>query len=112
MNKAILVAHKEEDSVNEALELCESAGYKVVHVLQQKYMDRPKFGIGTEALEKLEEMAEKLDPDVIIYDEILKSKSVNFITCTTSCKIHITLFASNYIKADQRASPLPNVSFA
>ena len=46
MNKAILVAHKEEDSVNEALELCESAGYKVVHVLQQKYMDRPKFGIG------------------------------------------------------------------
>ena len=72
MEKAILVAHKEDDSVNEALELCESAGYKVVHVLRQKYMDRPKFGIGKEALEKLEEMAEKLDPDVIIYDEILK----------------------------------------
>ena len=58
MEKAILVAHKEDDSVNEALELCESAGYKVVHVLRQKYMDRPKFGIGKEALEKLEEMAE------------------------------------------------------
>ena len=72
MDKAILVAHKEEDSVNEALELCKSAEYNVVHVLRQKYMDRPKFGIGTEALEKLEEMAEKLDPDVIIYDEILK----------------------------------------
>ena len=29
-------------------------------------MDRPKFGIGKEAIiEKLEEMAEKLDPDVI-----------------------------------------------
>ena len=27
MEKAILVAHKEDDSVNEALELCESAGY-------------------------------------------------------------------------------------
>ena len=37
MEKAILVAHKEDDSVNEALELCESAGYKVVHVLRQKY---------------------------------------------------------------------------
>ena len=65
MEKAILVAHKEDDSVNEALELCESAGYKVVHVMQ-KYMDRPKFGIGKDA-------AEKLDPDVIIY--LLKTRS-------------------------------------
>ena len=52
MEKAILVAHKEDDSVNEALELCESAGYKVVHVLRQKYMDRPKFGIGKEGTRK------------------------------------------------------------
>ena len=41
-------------------------------------MDRPKFGIGTEALEKLEEMAEKLDPDVIIYDEILKPSQSDY----------------------------------
>ena len=72
MDKAILVAHKLDDSVNEALELCRSAEYKVVHVMRQKYMDRPKFGIGTEALEKLEEMAKKVDPDVIIYDENLR----------------------------------------
>ena len=64
MEKAILVAHKEDDSVNEALELCESAGYKVVHVLRQKYMDRPKFGIGKEALEIRRDGFIKLDPDV------------------------------------------------
>ena len=87
MEKAILVAHKEDDSVNEALELCESAGYKVVHVLRQKYMDRPKFGIGKEALEKLEEMAEKLDPDVIIYDEILKP-SQNLQSCIAPAPRH------------------------
>ena len=90
MDKAILVAHKEEDSVNEALELCKSAEYNVVHVLRQKYMDRPKFGIGTEALEKLEEMAEKLDPDVIIYDEQVKITSLQALPFLLRATFHIS----------------------
>ncbi|MDI1496004.1 MAG: GTPase [Cenarchaeum symbiont of Oopsacas minuta] len=61
-----------EDTVNEALELCNSAGYKVLHILRQRYMRQPTYGIGKESLEKLKEIAEKLDPDVIIYDEMLK----------------------------------------
>ena len=81
MNSAILITYDQEDSINEAKGLCDAAGYKVVHILRQNFLQKPKYGISGGALEQLEEIAEKLRPNVIIYDEILKpSQNYNLAT--------------------------------
>ncbi len=81
MNSAILITYDQEDSVNEAKGLCNAAGYSVVHVIRQNYLQKPKYGISGGVVEQLEEISEKLRPDVIIYDEILKpSQNYNLAT--------------------------------
>ena len=72
MNSAILITYDKEDAINEAKGLCDAAGYEIVHIIKQKFLKRPKFGISEGILEKLKEDAEKFRPDVIVYDEILK----------------------------------------
>ena len=72
MKSAILITYDKDDSVNEALALCDSADYKITHIIKQSFLNRPKFGISEEKTEELEDLKSKLRPDVIIYDEILK----------------------------------------
>ena len=72
MNSAILITYDKEDEINEAKGLCDAAGYQIVHTIKQKFLKRPKYGISGGVLERLEEISEKLRPDVIVYDEILK----------------------------------------
>ena len=72
MDKAILITYDKEDAINEAKGLCEAAGYEVVHIIQQNYLQKPKYGISGGVLEKLQEIADKIRPDVIVFDEILK----------------------------------------
>jgi len=81
MNSAILITYDKEDAVNEAKGLCDAAGYQVVHIIKQKFLKKPKYGISGGVLEELEELAGKLRPDVIIFDEILKpSQNYNLAT--------------------------------
>ena len=72
MKTAILITYDKEDVVNEAIALCDSAGYKVPQIIKQKFLKRPKYGISEEILKRLEDDAKKIRPDVIVYDEILK----------------------------------------
>ncbi|MFB5621471.1 MAG: GTPase HflX [Candidatus Nitrosomaritimum yanchengensis] len=72
MNSAILITYDKEDSINEALGLCDAAGYQILHTITQNFLKKPKYGISVGVLENLQELTEKLRPDVIIYDEILK----------------------------------------
>ena len=72
MNSAILITYDKEDAISEAKGLCDAAGYEIVHIIKQKFLKRPKFGISEGILEKLKEDSEKFRPDVIVYDEILK----------------------------------------
>ena len=72
MKSAILITYDKDDSENEALALCDSAGYKILHIIKQSFLNRPKFGISEEKTNELEELKSKIRPDVIIYDEILK----------------------------------------
>ena len=72
MNSAILITYEKEDMINEAKGLCDAAGYQIVHTITQKFLKKPKYGISGGVLEKLEEICEKLRPDVIVFDEILK----------------------------------------
>lgn len=69
---AILITYDRDDSISEAVGLCDSAGYEIVYTIKQHFLNRSKYGISTGALDKLEKAAEDLRPDVIIYDEILK----------------------------------------
>ena len=72
MNSAILITYDKEDAINEAKALCDAAGYNVVHTITQKFLKKPKYGISGGILERLDEISEKLKPDVIVFDEILK----------------------------------------
>ncbi len=72
MKSAILITYDEDDAVNEATALCDSAGYEISQIIKQRFLNRPKYGISEEIIERLEETAKKLNPDVIVYDEILK----------------------------------------
>ena len=72
MNSAILITYDKEDSISEAKGLCDAAGYQVVHVITQRFLKKPKFGISGGVLERVEEISERLRPDVIVFDEILK----------------------------------------
>ena len=72
MNSAILITYDKKDMINEAKGLCDAAGYEILHTITQKYLKKPKYGISGGILERLEEISEKLRPDVIIFDEILK----------------------------------------
>jgi GTP-binding protein HflX len=72
MKSAILITYDKEDAITEAIGLCDAAGYEIVHTIKQNFLKKPKYGISGGILEKLEEIAEKLRPDVIVFDEILK----------------------------------------
>ncbi|MFB5622404.1 MAG: GTPase HflX [Nitrosarchaeum sp.] len=72
MNSAILITYDKEDAVTEAIGLCEAAGIQVIHTIKQNFLKRPKYGISGGVLEKLEEIVEKLKPNIIVFDEILK----------------------------------------
>jgi GTP-binding protein HflX len=72
MKSAILITYDDEDSVNEALALCDAANYKISHIIKQEYLQRANFGISEKKVEELEELISKYRPEAIIYDEILK----------------------------------------
>jgi GTP-binding protein HflX len=72
MKNTILITYDKSDVISEAKALCESADYHVSHIIKQNYLKRQKYGISEEMVQKLENMAHKLKPDVIVYDEILK----------------------------------------
>jgi len=81
VKSAILITYDKEDAVTEALGLCDAAGYEIVHTIKQDFLKKPKYGISGGILERLEEIAGKLRPDVIIFDEILKpSQNYNLAT--------------------------------
>lgn len=72
METAILITYDKQDVLNEALGLCHTAGYEPIHIIKQRYLKRPKYGIGSGTVETLKTISDEIKPSVIIYDEILK----------------------------------------
>lgn len=71
-DSAILITYDREDSLKEALGLCDAAGYEIRKVIQHKFLNRSKYGLGEGKVDELKEMLNNIKPDVIIFDEILK----------------------------------------
>lgn len=69
---AILITYDRDDTVDEAVALCDAAGYHVAYIMRQQFLDRPKYGISEETMHRLGEQADRLFADVIIYDEVLR----------------------------------------
>ncbi len=86
-DSAILITYDKEDVVKEAIALCESAGYNIRKIIRQKFLNRPKFGIGEGKVEELKELVRSAKPDVIIYDEILKPSQNYNLASTLKIKI-------------------------
>jgi len=72
MNSAVLVTYEQDDIVDEAIALCESADYKVKHVIKQNFLQKPKYGLSGGKIEDLKEIISTVKPDVIVFDEVLK----------------------------------------
>ncbi|MCY4251772.1 MAG: GTPase HflX [Thaumarchaeota archaeon] len=69
---AILVTRPLGDGLEEAVALCEAAGYSVVSTVSRGRSRRAKYGLGEGTVERLEEAAGRLGPDVVVLDELLK----------------------------------------
>jgi GTP-binding protein HflX len=69
---AILITYDREDDVKEALALCDTAGYHVIKIIKQKFLNKSKYGLGEGKVEELKELVNSTKPNVIIFDEILK----------------------------------------
>ena len=72
MRSSILITYNNEDAIEEATLLCEAAGYRVDHVIRQDRLLRPKYGVSEEIIDRLEDVARRIRPDVIVYDELLR----------------------------------------
>src|SRR5574337_469686 len=87
-DSAILITYDNADSLKEALGLCDAAGYDVRRIIQHRFLNKSKYGLGEGKVEELKEMLSTVKPDVIIFDEILKP-SPNY-HLASPLKINIT----------------------
>ena len=72
MNSCILITTFDIDSINEAKGLCDSAQYEIAHIIKQKLLHHAKFGLSEGIIDELKEIIQKKQPNVIVFDEILK----------------------------------------
>ena len=72
MNSCILITTFDIDSINEAKGLCDSAQYEIAHIIKQKLLHHAKFGLSEGIIDELKEIIQKKQPNVVVFDEILK----------------------------------------
>ena len=84
---AVLITYPLEQASREAISLADSAGYHVIRVVTHHELTRSKFGIGKGKADQVKAVVEQLRPDVIIFDEVLKSRQV--YNLARLCKVEI-----------------------
>ncbi|HKZ61385.1 MAG TPA: GTPase HflX [Nitrososphaera sp.] len=85
--KAILITYPVDQAVKEAASLADAAGYSIIRTVTQRQIIKSRFGIGRGKAEELKELVGELKPDVIIFDEVLKSTQM--YNLASLCKIEI-----------------------
>ena len=70
--KAVLITYPEQYVIKEAIALANTAGYNVINVITQRYLDRSSYGIGKGKLKDLEEIVKDTEVDKILFDETLR----------------------------------------
>ena len=88
MKSCILVTYFDEDSLSEAKGLCNSAEYKILHVIKQSFLNHGKFGLSEGKINDLKNIVERLKPDSVIFDEILKPSQNYNLASELKIQIH------------------------
>ena len=72
MKSCILITYDNQDVISEAKSLCEAAQYNILSTIREDELNFTKYGISEGKMPNLEEAIEKHNPDVIVFDEVLK----------------------------------------
>ena len=72
MKSCILITYYDDDAISEAEGLCEAAGCKILHLMKQEFLSSPKFGLSGGKIDDLKNLVTKMQPDVIVFDEVMK----------------------------------------
>ena len=72
MKSCILITYDNQDVISEAKSLCEAAQYNILFTIREDELNFTKYGISEGKMPNLEEAIEKHNPDVIVFDEVLK----------------------------------------
>ena len=72
MKSCILITYDNQDVISEAKSLCEAAQYNILFTIREDELNFTKYGISEGKMPNLEETIEKHNPDVIVFDEVLK----------------------------------------
>jgi GTP-binding protein HflX len=86
-DSAILITYDREDSLKEALGLCDSAGYEVRKIIQHRFLNKSKYGLGEGKVDEIKEMLGTIKPNVKIFDEILKPSQNYNLASTLKMRI-------------------------
>ncbi|AIF82531.1 GTP-binding protein HflX [Candidatus Nitrososphaera evergladensis SR1] len=70
--KAILITYPYDEAISEAVSLADAAGYRVEKIVTQKHITKSRYGIGLGKAEEVKAIAEEIQPEVIVFDEVLK----------------------------------------
>jgi len=72
LKSCILITYLNENISSEAKSLCEAAQHNVLFTIKVEELQFRKYGITESKIPELEEQIERFNPDVIVFDEILK----------------------------------------
>jgi len=67
-----LITYPFEEAIKEATSLADTVGYSVERIVKQRHITQSRYGIGRGKAEEVKELVKQLEPEVIIFDEVLK----------------------------------------
>ncbi len=85
--KAILITYPIEQAIKEAVSLADAARYTIVKTVTQRDITHSKYGIGRGKAEEVKELVADIQPEVIIFDEVLRPRQA--YSLASLCKVEI-----------------------
>jgi GTP-binding protein HflX len=85
--KAILITYPLEQAIKEAVSLADAAGYAIMKTVTQREITHSKYGIGRGKAEEVKELVTDMNPEVIIFDEVLRPRQA--YSLAGLCKVEI-----------------------
>ncbi|HZI72194.1 MAG TPA: GTPase HflX [Nitrososphaeraceae archaeon] len=67
-----MITYPFEEAIKEATSLADTVGYSVERIVKQRHITQSRYGIGRGKAEEVKELVKQLEPEVIIFDEVLK----------------------------------------
>src|SRR5437764_8494291 len=106
IRKAVLITYPFEEAIKEATSLADTVGYSVERIVKQRHITQSRYGIGRGKAEEVKELVKQLEPEVIIFDEVLKpTQQYNLASL---CQVEIIDREKLILRILKRGLVLPN----